>query len=88
MITDGKKWHDLAVKKVSALLKEVTSKHDGDFYCLKCFHSIRAENKLKKCKNVCKNHEYCYVEIPKEDKKTIKMQPWRKVCESSIYYLC
>ena len=36
---------------------------------METFHSIRAENKLKKCKNVCKNHEYCYVEIPKEDKK-------------------
>ena len=36
MITDAKKWHYLAVKKLSALLKGVTSKHDGDFYCLNC----------------------------------------------------
>ena len=34
MITNGKKWHYLAVKKLSALLREITSKHDGDFYCL------------------------------------------------------
>ena len=39
MITDGEKWHYLAVKKLSALLRGITSKHDGDFYCLNCFHS-------------------------------------------------
>ena len=37
MITDGKKWHCLAVKSLSALLKRITSKHK-DFYCLNCFH--------------------------------------------------
>ena len=38
MITDGKKWHYLAVKSLSTLLKGITSKHKGDFYYLKCFH--------------------------------------------------
>ena len=28
MITDCKKWHYLAVKKLSALLREIISKHD------------------------------------------------------------
>ena len=28
MITDGEKWHYLSVKKLSALLREITSKHD------------------------------------------------------------
>ena len=40
----------------------------GDFYCLNCFCSYRTENKLKKHKKVCENHDYCYVEMPKEDK--------------------
>ena len=31
MITDGKKWHYLAVKSLPALLKGITSKHKGDF---------------------------------------------------------
>ena len=31
MITDGKKWHQLAVKSLSALLRGVTSNHNGDF---------------------------------------------------------
>ena len=36
MITDGKKWHYFAVKKLSAPLRGITSKHEGDFYCLNC----------------------------------------------------
>ena len=32
MITDGKKWHYLAVKKSSALLRGVTSNHVRDFH--------------------------------------------------------
>ena len=38
MITDGKKWHYLAVKKLSVLLREITLNHVGDFHCLNCFH--------------------------------------------------
>ena len=34
MITDGEKWHYLAVKRLSALLNGITSNHNGDFYCL------------------------------------------------------
>ena len=39
MITDGKKLHYLAAKKLSALLRGITSKHEGDFCCLNCFQS-------------------------------------------------
>ena len=72
MITDGEKWHYLAVERLPALLKGITSKNNGDFYCLSCFHSFRTENKLKKNRNVCKDHDYCYVEVPKEDNKILK----------------
>ena len=72
MITDGGKWHYLAAKKLSVLLRGITSKHEGDFYCLNCFHSLRTENKLKKYKNMCENHDYCSVEMPKEDNKMLK----------------
>ena len=46
IITDGKKWHYLAVKKLFALFGAVTSKHDGNFYCLNCFHSYSTKDKL------------------------------------------
>ena len=32
MITDGKKWHYLAVKKLSVLFRGVTSNNNGEFY--------------------------------------------------------
>ena len=48
MITDGKRWHYLAVKKLSVLLRGITSKHVGHFYCLNCFHSYSTKNILKK----------------------------------------
>ena len=51
MITDGKKEHYLTVKILSASLKGITSKHEGDFYCLNCFQSYSTENKLEKHKN-------------------------------------
>ena len=37
-------WYHLAVENLSALLRGLTSKHHGDFYCLNCFHYFRAEN--------------------------------------------
>ena len=42
-----KKWYYLVLKKLSPLLRGITSKHDGDFYCLNCFYSFTAENELK-----------------------------------------
>ena len=72
MITDGKKWHYLAVKSLSALLRGITSNHNGDFYCLNCFHSYSTKNKLKKHERVCNDHDYCYVEMPNEYNKILK----------------
>ena len=72
MITDGQKWHYLAVKRSSALFKGITSKHKGDFYCLNCFHLCSIKNKLKKHKYVCENHDHCYVEMPQEDNEILK----------------
>ena len=39
-------WHFLAVKKISTLLRGITSKSDSDFYCLNCLHSFKTEKKL------------------------------------------
>ena len=46
MILNGEKqWNYLAVKKLSALLRGITSKHHGDFYCLHCLHSFATEKR-------------------------------------------
>ena len=71
MITDGKKWRYLAVKKLFLLLKGITSDHKGDFYCLNCCQSYSTKKKLKKHKDVCENHDYCHAKMPKEDSKIL-----------------
>ena len=45
MTSNGEGLYYLMVKKLSAFPKRVTSKHNGDFYCLNCLHSFTAENK-------------------------------------------
>ena len=60
------------MKSLSALFREITSNHDGDFYCLNCFHSYSTEKKVKKHKRVCHDHDYCYVEMPNEYNKIVK----------------
>ena len=82
IITDSEKWHYTAVKILSGLLRGVTGNNNGDFYCLNCFHSHRTENKLKKHKKICENHDYCHVEMPNEDNKIIKYNQGEKSIRS------
>ena len=48
MITDGEKWHYLAVKSLPALFRGITSNRHGDSYCLNCYHLYSTEDGLKK----------------------------------------
>ena len=52
IITDGEKWHYLVVKSLSAFLRGIASKHEGNFYCLNCFRSYTTINRLKNIKNI------------------------------------
>ena len=67
IISDGEKWYYLTVKSLSALLKGVTSNHNGDSYCLNCFHSYRIQKALKKHMKLCEDKDYSYVEMPEVD---------------------
>ena len=89
MITDGEKWHYLAVKRLSALLNGITSNHNGDFYCLNCFCAYTTKNKLETHKKICENHDYCHVEMPNEDNKIIKYNQGEKSTKPPfIIYEC
>ena len=44
----------LTVRKLSALLHGITSKHESNFYCLNCLYSFRTENKVKSHENYIK----------------------------------
>ena len=78
MITDGKKWHYLAVINLSALFKEKLSNHHEDFYCLNCFNSYTTKNKLKEHEEICNNHDSCHIEMPKWVEKILKYNPGEK----------
>ena len=82
MITDGEKWHYLAVKSLSALLNGITSNHNGDFYCLNCFRAYTTKSKLETYKKICENHYYFHVEMPNEDNKIIKYNQGEKSVRS------
>ena len=53
MIPKREIWNYFRLKKISTLLGGVTSKHDGDFYCLICHHSFRKKTRLESHKKVC-----------------------------------
>ena len=55
---EEKQSHYLAVKKLLALLRGLTSKHHCGFYCLNCFHSFATKNKLQSQKRVCENKDF------------------------------
>ena len=66
------KWYYLAVKNISGLLRGITSNHNGDFYCLNCFHSYTTKRRLKKQERKCEDHDFCYENMPDEDNKILK----------------
>ena len=78
MTNNGENWRYLTVKNLSRLLRGITSNHDGDFYCLNCFHSYRTKNKLEAHKKICENRDYCQVEMPAKDNNTIKYNQGEK----------
>ena len=61
------------------MLREITSKHNGDFYFVKCFYSFSTENAIKNHESVCKDHDYCYIEMPDKDNNILlKYSPGEK----------
>ena len=78
MILNGEKWHYLAVKKLSALLRGITSKNNGDFYCVNCLHSFRTKNNLKSHKKACENKDFCSIIMPSQDTKILEFGQYQK----------
>ena len=54
-------------KKHVRIIKRNSINHNGDFYCLNCFHSYTTERKLRKHERICKNHDFCYPKMPDEE---------------------
>ena len=78
MIPNGEGWHYVVVEELPALLREVTSKHHSDFYCLTCLHSFRRKKKLESQKKVCENKDICNTVMPSEDTKVLEFDQYQK----------
>ena len=74
-------------KKLSALLRGITSKHYGDFSCLNCLYSFRTKNKLEFHKKVCENKDFCNVIFSFEDTKILEFIQYQKFDKTPFYYL-
>ena len=82
MITDGKKWHYLAITNLSALLQGKSSNHHEDFYCLNCFNSYTTKNKLREHEEIWNIHDSCHIEMPKWVEKILKYNPREKLSKA------
>ena len=78
MIANEGKWHYLAVKKLSTLLRGITSKHHGDFYCLNCLHSFATEKTLNSIKKYVKIRDFSNVIMPSEVNKKLEFNQYKK----------
>ena len=84
MISDGNKWHYLAVSNLSALLEGKLLNHDGDFYFLNCFNSYTTKNKLKEHEEICNDHDSCRIQMSKRFEKILKYNPGEKSLKASF----
>ena len=72
MIPCEKGWHYLALKKLSTLLRGITSKHNGNL------DYFRTENKLECREQVCKNEASCGIALPTQKNNTLKFNQYVK----------
>ena len=99
-ITDGDKWHILALpsisyedgvknstKSLSRLMEGISSKSHGGFYCYGCLHSFCTLSTLKKHVELGKYNKVCKIELPKEDKNIKQYIPSAKSLKmNSVIY--
>ena len=70
---------NLTVKKLSVLLRRITSKHLSDFCCLNCLHSFATEKTCESRKTVYKKKDVCKVVMPFENTKTLEFNQLQKL---------
>ena len=65
-------------KKLSTLLRGITSKHHGEFFCINYHHSFAAENKREFHKKVCKNKDFFNIVMSSGDTKILEFNQNQK----------
>ena len=82
MVTNLEGWHYLAVKKLSALLWRITSKHHDDFCYLNGLHSFATENK---CESLSK--DFCNVVIPSKNTTTLELYQYQRFDKVQLLFM-
>ena len=72
------------VKSLPKSLREISSNHHGDFYCLNCFNSYSTENRLKQHEEICNKNDSCRIIMPRWDEKILFIQSLGKIIKSPI----
>ena len=75
-------WHYTAIKSIPALLRGITSKNNGDFYCLNCFRSYRTAKKLAVNEDLCNNNDFCLIKMPEDKNKFISSTPGKNTLKN------
>ena len=66
------------IKKVSALLRGIVSKHCDDFCCFNWLYSSRLKSKLNSHKGACENKDFCNMIMPFKDTKIITFHQYQE----------
>ena len=77
MTPNGEGWYYLGLKKLSVLLRGITSKHVADFYSLNYLHLFRTKSKLKSHKIFCENKDLCSAVMTFEGTKILEFSHYR-----------
>ena len=76
IIPNRKECHYHAVKRLSALLRGIVSKHHRNFHCLSCLNSFATANKREPHKKVCENKDFCKIGMPSKDTKILEFNQY------------
>lgn len=66
------KRHYFATTSLSKLLRRITSKYNGAYYCVNILHSFRTANRLKLHEDIYKDHDYCHVKMSEVHSNILK----------------
>ena len=61
------------MEKLSVLFKGISSKHDGNFHCLNCLHSLRRKNNAEATKKVSENKDINNAVMLSEDTNVFEL---------------
>ena len=63
------------------------SKHDDNFYYLKCLCSFRTKNKLELHKEVRENKDVCNIAMPSKEAKILEFNQYQNLIKHHILFM-